>query len=63
MDDYEGNLTRNGIENYHGIVQFEVNKIYHRDPEVPVGGWENILPLAETHTFSVNIEEGKKSRL
>lgn len=62
MDDYEGRLTRNGIENFHGIVQFEVNKVYTLDAEVPVSGWENIL-LAENHTFSVNMKDGKKSRV
>ena len=62
MDDYEGNLTRNGIENFHGIVQFEVRKVYTHDTEVPVAGWEDIS-LAENHTFSVNLRDGKKSGL
>ena len=59
LDDYEGTLTRNGIRNVHGIVKFEVNKVFHSVPGVPTAGWEDISPLAENVTFRTHIVDGR----
>ena len=58
MDDYEGQLTRNGITNFHGIVKFEVRPVYTLDTDVPPDGWITISPLAETYAFTRRIADG-----
>ena len=59
MDDYEGQLTRRGINNYHGIVKFEVRTVFTQDTNVPTDGWINVVPLAETYTFTNTLQDGR----
>ena len=59
LDDYEGSLTRDGVTNFHGIVSFEVNKVFTNDLEEPTTGWKKILPLAEKDSFRNAISDGK----
>ena len=59
MDDYEGILTRNGTTNFHGIVKFEVNRVYTASTEIPQNGWQNLATLAENFTFSNKLTDGR----
>ena len=58
LDDYEGRLTRNGITNFHGIVKFEVNKVFTLDTDEPSTGWVGVLPLVESISFREHIQDG-----
>ena len=59
LDDSEGNLTRDGIENYHGIIKFEINKVFTLDTAVPETGWVEVEPFKEITTVTERIEEGR----
>ena len=63
LDDYEGNLTREGIKNFLGIVKFEINIDFTLNTEEPDKNWKEIQPLAETTTVTERTEEGRKGRL
>ena len=58
LDDYEGKLTRNGVSNFHGIVKFEVAKVYTQDTGEPQIGWDTVDPLAETYSFREKLSDG-----
>lgn len=59
FDDYEGLLTRTGVTNYHGIVKYEVNKVFTLDTKEPSVGWEDVNPFAETTSFRTHIKDGR----
>ena len=58
MDDYEGQLTRNGVTNFHGMIKFEIARVYTLDTNEPTTGWDEIHPLAETYSFRDKLADG-----
>ena len=58
LDDYEGELTRNGVTNFHGIVKFEIARVYTLDTNEPTTGWDKIDPLVETYSFRDKLADG-----
>lgn len=63
LDDYEGQLTRNGIKNFHGIIKFEIAQVYTLDTNEPQTGWDRIEPLAETYSFREKLSDGAGVRI
>ncbi|XP_052278483.1 LOW QUALITY PROTEIN: uncharacterized protein LOC127876968 [Dreissena polymorpha] len=62
IDDNDGARTRAAIANKHGIVKFEVKRVYTDDKQIPTFGWTEI-PLTEQYTFSEVIADGSHVRL
>lgn len=59
LDDYEGQLSRDGTTNFHGVIKFEIARVYTLDTNKPLTGWELVDPLAETYTFRDKLADGK----
>ncbi|XP_052280020.1 uncharacterized protein LOC127877806 [Dreissena polymorpha] len=62
LDDNDGSRTRASIANKHGVVKFEVMRVYTDDKQIPASGWTEI-PLTEQYTFSEVIADGSHVRL
>ena len=58
LDDHEGERTRDAITNFHGIVKFEINKIFTENEDLPTTGWQNITPIAESTSFAKKLANG-----
>lgn len=63
LDDHEGERKRDAIENFHGIVKFEVAKVLTIDDEEPTSGWETITPFQEKTSFTEKLADGSRVRV
>jgi len=63
MDDKEGNRTLSPINNYHGIVKFEVAWDQSVSNTTPNAGWETIAPLEETVKTTKHMVDGDRLRV
>ncbi|XP_060601820.1 uncharacterized protein LOC132755046 [Ruditapes philippinarum] len=63
LDDNEGNRTLDAIENYHGIVKFEVATVLSIDDEEPKSTWKNLEPFQEKTSFQLKLQEGSRVRV
>jgi hypothetical protein len=59
LDDNEGNRTLKAIENYHGIVKFEVATVLSKDDEEPKSTWKILEPFQEKTSIPLKLQEGK----
>ncbi|XP_052812485.1 uncharacterized protein LOC128240040 [Mya arenaria] len=62
LDDKEGDRTLKAIRNKHGIVKFELNRVYTDDKKIPVTEWEP-LPLEESYVISEHLDDGSQVRI
>ncbi|XP_053381408.1 uncharacterized protein LOC128549125 isoform X2 [Mercenaria mercenaria] len=63
MDDHEGQRTRDPIQNFHGIVRYEIVKIYTLDDSEPTSGWEVVTPFQEKTSFTEKLADGSRIRI
>ena len=59
LDDHEGERTMDAITNFHGIVKFEMAKVFTLSENPPISGWSVITPIAESISFPEKLENGK----
>ena len=59
LDDHEGERTMHAITNFHGVVKFEMAKVFTQSEDVPTTGWITITPIAENASFSEKLKNGK----
>ncbi|KAL4222693.1 hypothetical protein ACF0H5_018734 [Mactra antiquata] len=62
-DDNEGNRTKSAIQNYHGIVKFEIAKGYTSDDTQPQTAWTVLDPFAEETSFEETLTDGARVRV
>ncbi|WAR10652.1 hypothetical protein MAR_035728, partial [Mya arenaria] len=62
LDDNEGERTLNAIKNKHGIVKFELNRVYTDDKQIPAVKWEP-LPLEESYVILEHLDDGSHVRI
>ncbi|WAR10657.1 FGFR1-like protein [Mya arenaria] len=62
LDDNEGERTLKAIPNKHGIVKFELNRVYTDDKQIPVSKWEQI-PLEESYVILEHLDDGSHVRI
>ncbi|XP_060583179.1 uncharacterized protein LOC132739481 isoform X2 [Ruditapes philippinarum] len=63
LDDNEGNRTLDAIENYHGIVKFEVATVLSIDDEEPKSTWKILYPFQEKTSIQLKLQEGSRVRV
>ncbi|WAR10296.1 hypothetical protein MAR_035372 [Mya arenaria] len=62
IDDNEGDRTLKAIPNKHGLVKFELNRVFTNDRQIPVSKWEQI-PLEESYVFWEQLDDGNHVRV
>ncbi|XP_052782551.1 uncharacterized protein LOC128218858 [Mya arenaria] len=62
IDDNDGDRTLAAIPNKHGIVKFELNRVYTDDKEIPKTPWTN-LPLEENYVVTESLDDGSHVRV
>ncbi|XP_053391927.1 uncharacterized protein LOC123531687 [Mercenaria mercenaria] len=62
LTDNEGARTRRAISNKHGIVKFEINRVFTDDRQVPKTGWI-LHELTEEYEMREQLDDGSHVRL
>lgn len=57
LDDNDGKRTRVAIQNYHGIVKFELGKEFTLSEAEPMY-WETVQPFTESTSFKAKLADG-----
>ncbi|XP_060570888.1 angiopoietin-1 receptor-like [Ruditapes philippinarum] len=63
LDDNEGNRTLEAIENFHGIVKFEVATVLSIDDEEPKSTWKILETFQEKTSIKLKLQEGSRVRV
>ncbi|XP_052812776.1 uncharacterized protein LOC128240261 isoform X2 [Mya arenaria] len=62
IDDNEGDRTLKEIPNKHGLVKFELNRVFTDDRQIPLLNWEHI-PLEESYVITEQLDDGSHVRI
>ncbi|WAR10285.1 hypothetical protein MAR_035361, partial [Mya arenaria] len=62
IDDNEGDRTLKAIPNKHGLVKFELNRVFTDDRQIPASNWKPI-PLEESYVITEQLDDGSHVRV